>query len=90
MFNKAAEVRHKDESQWTQADYRTMCSFKKQKDDPALAKSLAELKKQWDERKNRQSPAKPIRPMPALAGNDNDDVMPTVSEDSGDGEEEVS
>ena len=71
-----------------------MYGYKKNKGEKALATKIPELKVQWDERKNRQSPAKPP-PMPTLPSEplalgdlfddeDDDEVMDVLQLDSGD------
>ncbi|KAG7351226.1 hypothetical protein IV203_034733 [Nitzschia inconspicua] len=53
---KVAECKSIDESMWTAKHLKTMFTYKKHKEDPALAKTLTALKDQWNERRNRLSP----------------------------------
>ncbi|KAG7355080.1 hypothetical protein IV203_004436 [Nitzschia inconspicua] len=53
---KVAECKSIEEGKWTVKHFKTMCTYKKQKDDTALAKTLTALKDQWNERRNRLSP----------------------------------
>jgi len=73
LMDKVKALKGKDESTWTTANCKTMLSYKKQKGDPAHAKTIAELKQQWADRKDHPSPKCTPACEPPARDDDQDD-----------------
>ena len=72
-MDKVKALKGKDESTWTTANHKTMLSCKQQKGDPAHAKTIAELKQQWADRKDHPSPKYTPAYEPPARDDDQDD-----------------
>ena len=59
LHDDVAMVRGKEQHQWKLKDYNILSSYKKQTGDSPLKKKLQEAKVQYENRKDRSSPAKP-------------------------------
>ena len=86
LMDKVKSLKTKEESNWTTMNYRTMLTYKKQKGDAAHAKTIAGLKRQWSERKDRPSP-KHAPVYEQLEGDDDQDDEGNVIIVRKDGEE---
>jgi hypothetical protein len=89
LHQAAKKVRAKKQKDWNDGHCGRLLQHKKQKGDPAMAKTFEGKKLQYDEQKDRPSPAKPSN-MPEIAELENTSTDLDSDEVSADEEDKVS